>query len=577
MNERKCMSCGENPAPRETGRFPSAVIEINNPPKISVLRKVVIPASMGDDVAVPASVGKYRNVLLHYDANGHNYLYSSDGIPTLLEADVPQEVWDRIASLEDMDDELQSDIDKVAQDLEDFKNSPDVVDIVSTYAALQAYDTSSLGDNDEIRVLADETHDGASAYYRWDKTNGQWVFIGITGPYYTKSETDTLLDEKQDALTAGTGIDITNNTISVTETGPTVVQTTGTSTTDVMSQRATTAMVYSDTNGTDKNRICIGNSAVSNPPAGTSAVAVGPSSNVTNYYGVAVGPAAKVHSDSGGYGISIGYSADTSGSNSIAIGARDNILGREASASGNRAIAIGRNAKATHESSIALGDSSATSAQGEMNIGSTLNNGYNNSSYRLLTGLYDPQSNHDAATKGYVDGIAQSFSSAAKVLTTDDLNWPEDNPDGVALWKLPYGVYRNDNGLRYYVTTSSSAGLVFNRLFIVLPNISGSGGIILIQPDYVTGGNGGTISGPSMTQIGPNGVATGNSGFMLTTYHIVNNLNSTYANWVLSANQGKVLNDKIGGNLSRLTTTDKTSLIDAINELVTRVAALENS
>lgn len=41
--------------------------------------------------------------------------------------------------------------------------------------------------------------------------------------------------------------------------------------------------------------------------------------------------------------------------------------------------------------------------------------------------------------------------------------------------------------------------------------------------------------------------------------------NSMYA--PLSAKQGKVLNDKIGGDLSSLTTTDKTSLINAINEI----------
>lgn len=196
-----CNACGEKP--KNTAKdFTKAVIEINNPETLVLLRKVVIPASMGTEEDVPAAIGKYHNVILHYEANKHTYLYSSDGIPTLLEMDVPQELIDRIDDLEEnleqeitnregMDEELQSNIDAVAQDLEDFKNSPDVVDIVPTYAALQAYDTSKLGDNDEIRVLADETRGGASAYYRWDKTNSQWIFIGITGPYYTKSEIDT--------------------------------------------------------------------------------------------------------------------------------------------------------------------------------------------------------------------------------------------------------------------------------------------------------------------------------------------------------------------------------------------------
>lgn len=53
--------------------------------------------------------------------------------------------------------------------------------------------------------------------------------------------TQTDLAGKQNTLTAGTGIDITNDVISATGGGgPTVVQTTGTSTTDVMSQNAVT-------------------------------------------------------------------------------------------------------------------------------------------------------------------------------------------------------------------------------------------------------------------------------------------------------------------------------------------------
>ena len=48
------------------------------------MRKVVIPASMGDDTTVPPVIGKYHNVLLNYEANNKSYLYSSDGIPTLL-------------------------------------------------------------------------------------------------------------------------------------------------------------------------------------------------------------------------------------------------------------------------------------------------------------------------------------------------------------------------------------------------------------------------------------------------------------------------------------------------------------
>lgn len=200
-----CETCGDKP--KKCGNcnkdFPRTVVEINNPEVITLLRKVVIPASLGTEEQVPAVVGKYHNVVLYYEANKHTYIYSSDGIPTLIESEVPQSLLDTVADLEENVSELDEDLGELQQEFEDFKNSPDVVDIVNTYADLQAYDTSKLGDKDIIRVLADETHNGDSAYYRWDKENSQWVFIGVISSIN-------------------------------------IVQTTGTSTTDVMSQKAVT-------------------------------------------------------------------------------------------------------------------------------------------------------------------------------------------------------------------------------------------------------------------------------------------------------------------------------------------------
>ena len=168
------------------------------------------------------------------------------------------------------DQNLQEQIDAISA-------ASDVVDIVGTYADLQNYDTSSLGENDIIKVLTDESRGGATTYYRW--SNNTFTYVGSEGPYYTKSEadstfvpqtrtvnnkalssnitltaqdvgaatpadiptavseltndsgyitsaaltsyytkteTDNLLDDKQDNLVAGTGIDITNNVISTT-------------------------------------------------------------------------------------------------------------------------------------------------------------------------------------------------------------------------------------------------------------------------------------------------------------------------------------------------------------------------
>lgn len=82
-----CTTCGETPK-NSSKDFTKAVVEINNPEKIVLFRKVVIPASMGGRDALPPAIGKYHNVLLEYEADGSLFLYSSDGIPTQLSTDV---------------------------------------------------------------------------------------------------------------------------------------------------------------------------------------------------------------------------------------------------------------------------------------------------------------------------------------------------------------------------------------------------------------------------------------------------------------------------------------------------------
>ena len=60
------------------------VLEIHNHECPVLFHKVVVPAAIGDDGTNPPRNGQYRNVLLVYEANGHVYLFSSDGIPTFI-------------------------------------------------------------------------------------------------------------------------------------------------------------------------------------------------------------------------------------------------------------------------------------------------------------------------------------------------------------------------------------------------------------------------------------------------------------------------------------------------------------
>lgn len=203
--------------------------------------------------------------------SGTEFSINTNNIAT--KQDISEEAIDR----ENADINLQSQIDTITA-------SSDVKDIVGTKAELNNYDTSTLGNNDIIKVLQDESENNATTYYRWDSATEHFTLIGEEGPYYTKSQTDTLLNAKQNTLTAGNNIQINSGIISATDTtysnfvgtdgttagssglvpAPTisdinkflkadgtwgainsinVVQTTGNSTTDVMSQKAVTDII----------------------------------------------------------------------------------------------------------------------------------------------------------------------------------------------------------------------------------------------------------------------------------------------------------------------------------------------
>lgn len=172
----------------------------------------------------------------------------------------------------------------------------------------------------------------------------------------------------------GDGLSLDNGTLS-SNLNLNVVQTTGTSTTDVMSQNAVTGMVFAA------------------PSTGRR---------------VQIGKGAATPSDSG---IAIGENPYAFGEAAIAIG-YGMLRQFSANATGSLSVAIGSSAHATAKSAIALGDRARATVQGVMSINSGDRQGYNSSNYRLLTGLYDPQSAHDAATKGYVDGTTETLTIA---------------------------------------------------------------------------------------------------------------------------------------------------------------------
>lgn len=187
---------------------------------------------------------------------------------------------------------------------------------------------------------------------------GGTSYTAGTGIDITGSEISVDTNIIQPKLTAGTNITISDdNTISATGGGggPTVVQTTGGSTTDVMSQLATTNMVFN------------------------------------------------------GINVQIGSQSDASGSNTVAVGSK-------AKANGRYGVALGVSSTSSGESSISFPGGSTT-VKGVMEIGLNASSGwatygYNNSAYRLISGVYDGQSPHDAVTVGQVNSVIDAINAA---------------------------------------------------------------------------------------------------------------------------------------------------------------------
>lgn len=369
------------------------------------------------------------------------------------------------------DNNLQSQIDALSA-------SSDVTDIVGTYAELQAYDTSTLGDKDIIKVLQDESRNDETTYYRWSTTTQTFTLIGEEGPYYTKSQADGRfvaqttyatdkaaiedeIDTKQDELTAGNNIQISGNVISATDTtysdftgtdgqtagtaglvpapattdadkflksdgtwdtvaaGPTVVQTTGTSTTDVMSQDATTKMIWPNvaskpgvfvigsgiaptiSSGTNY-AVGIGSDAFYQRGVGNNAVSIGRRSTAGGVADIAIGEYADAGSGSGYNNVSIGDSSN--------VGSQSQYC-----------VALGSNANTAQSGkySVALGAYSKATRNGEVNVGVPgRTNGYNSTAYRVIGGVHPAVDAHDAVNLEQMSARILAGGTAAPTTST---------------------------------------------------------------------------------------------------------------------------------------------------------------
>lgn len=108
-------------------------------------------------------------------------------------------------------------MDSIETEVEDLKNNPDVVDIVATYQDLLDYDTSTLTNNDIIRVLSDSTHNNKSSFYRYNADTQSFVFIGAIDNYVTNTDYATSSIGGVVRVTSDSGIQISSGGIIRTQ------------------------------------------------------------------------------------------------------------------------------------------------------------------------------------------------------------------------------------------------------------------------------------------------------------------------------------------------------------------------
>lgn len=103
-------------------------------------------------------------------------------------------------------DRIEGEIDTVNERVDLIEASSDCADVVGTKAELDSYDKSKLTDKAVIKVLQDETQEYAQTYYRYSKPSNSFTLIGELGPFYTKAESDNLLNSKVNKVTTANKI-----------------------------------------------------------------------------------------------------------------------------------------------------------------------------------------------------------------------------------------------------------------------------------------------------------------------------------------------------------------------------------
>lgn len=123
---------------------------------------------------------------------------------------------------------------------------------------------------------------------------------------------------------------------------------------------------------------------------------------------VAIGASAGAGAYGASYAVMIGAGADA-GPSGISIG--DNAGTNQ---DYNGVVCIGSNSTAGYGAhySVALGHGARPDRKGEVNVGATGTNGFNNTTYRVIGGVHDGQDAHDAMTVGQANALIDAINTA---------------------------------------------------------------------------------------------------------------------------------------------------------------------
>lgn len=159
---------------------------------------------------------------------------------------------------------------------------------------------------------------------------------------------------------------------------------------------------------------------------------------------------------------------------------------------------------------------------------------------------------------------AISAGGGVKELTTDDYNYPVNNPEYVAMWLLSPGYYTAPSGVEVRNSTSNGTDSRYadGINFIIGGNSSSNRSAFILS----AGGNR-AISAVYMSG-GYNTYRETRDFAVIRIIDIANSLTSTDEYKVLSAKQGKALNDKIEGRVKTNAGAPTTSTVGTKGQLL---------